>query len=111
MDIDHEAVIRQYYAAYRDTDKEALRATLTPDMKHLSEFGTHSDRDAMIEQIWPSVGQTWADDLRVFGEAPDFMVRYRVVGGERPSRNMAESLRFEGDRIAEIEVFVGREVE
>ena len=104
-------VIKRYYQAYKDADKESLRETLTADLTHVSVFATYKNRDKMIEEVWPSVGQTWADNLQIFGAYPEFMVRYKVVGGERKSRNMSEYIRFEGDKITEIEVYMGRELE
>lgn len=104
----YNRIIRQYYQSYKDADKEALRETLTADMKHTSDFATYTDRDAMIEEIWLAVGHTWAEDLRIFGSHPAFMVRYRVVGGDRPARSMAEYIRFDGEKITEIEVYMGR---
>lgn len=90
---------------------EAPLEVTTADLAHVNEFGTYKDRDAMLDEIWPGVGKSWTEDLQIFGRHPDFMVRYRVVGGERPPRNMAEHIHFEGDGIAAIEVFIGREAE
>ena len=39
------------------------------------------------------------------------MVRYEVTGEGRPATAMAEYIRFEGDKIAEIEVYTGRELD
>lgn len=102
--------IKRYYQCYRDRDMETLRKLLTPDLHHVSSFAEYHDRDKMLEAIWPTVGRSWAVNLEVFGEGPEFMVRYQVSSEERPSVNMAEYLRFDGDRISEIEVYVGREV-
>lgn len=107
----YRQTIKQYYQSFKDADKEALREILTPDFKHISDFATYTNRDEMIEEIWPAVGQTWAEDLQIFGSHPEFMVRYKVVGGERPSQNQSNYIRFEGDKITEIEVFMGRELE
>ncbi|NIR66739.1 MAG: hypothetical protein GWN00_31740 [Aliifodinibius sp.] len=104
-------VIREYYRCYKEADKETLRDILTTDFQHKSEFTIYSNRDEMIEEIWPHVGKSWAENLQIFGTHPEYMVRYKVVGGDRPPRNMAEYIRFEADKIAEIEVFVGRELE
>ena len=105
--------IARYYDAFRTRDLEGLRALLTADFHFKSGFGEFRDRDAMLEAIWPSVGQTWATNLRVFGDGPELVVLYEhenAPGVERPPMTMAEYVRFDGDRIAEIEVFVGRPV-
>ena len=106
----HDA-IHQYYRAYRDRDRAALERLLAADFHFRSPFGEYRDREVMLEQIWPYVGQTWATNIRIFGEGPEFVVLYEhenAPGMTRRSAVMAEYVRFEGDRIAEIEVFVGR---
>ncbi|MGF1670907.1 MAG: hypothetical protein ACFCU6_10685 [Balneolaceae bacterium] len=108
--MNHRKIIEDYYLSYKKRDRDKLRNILTPGFRHISEFAVHTDRDRMIEEIWPHVGQSWSEDLQIFGDYPEFMVRFKVVGGDRPSRSMAEYIRFEGDKIAEVEVFMGREL-
>jgi ketosteroid isomerase-like protein len=111
--MNHRAIIERYFRAFRERDLEGLRAILTPDFHHVSSFGEWRDRDAMLQAIWPGVGQSWAVNLQVFGEAPEFVVRYHhesLPGSGRPPMDMAEFVRFAGDKIAEIEVYVGREL-
>ena len=111
--MDHRQIIQDYYRAVRERDREGLRSILTPDFRHVSRFGEWRDRDAMLEAIWPGVGQSWAANLQIFGEAPEFIVRYQhesLPGVQRPPMSMAEFIRFEGDNIAEIEVYFGREL-
>ena len=109
----HRQIIEGYYRAFRERDREGLRSILTPDFHHVSSFGEWRDRDAMLEAIWPGVGQSWAANLQIFGEAPEFMVHYQhesPPGAQRPLMSMAEFIRFDGDQIAEIEVYIGREL-
>lgn len=108
--MDHRELIERYYRCFRERDLDGLRALLTPDFHHVSSFGEHFDRDEMLAAIWPSVGRSWARDLSIFGEAPEFMVRYTVESDQRPSMSMAEYIRFAGAQISEIEVYLGREV-
>jgi hypothetical protein len=104
--MDHHAAIRDYYRCYAERDREGLERLLAPDFHHISPFGLYDNRDRMLDEIWPHVGPTWAVDIRIFGAAPEFMVRYRHAG-ERTGA-LAEYIRFDGDKIAEIEVFIGR---
>ena len=111
--MDHRDAIERYYRAFRERDRETLRELLTPDFHHVSAFAEWRDRDAMLEAIWPEVGRAWAVNLEIFGAPPRFMVRYdyewEAGASHRPAR-MAELVRFEGERIAEIEVYVGRDM-
>jgi hypothetical protein len=111
--MDYKTAIEKYYRAYRDRDRESLRNLLTPDFRFSSSFGDYDERDRMLESIWPGVGRSWATRLRIIGEGPEFVVLYEhenAPGVERPILRMAEYVRFAGDRIAEIEVFVGRAI-
>jgi hypothetical protein len=112
--MDFHSAIQSYYQAFRDRDLACLRSLLTPDFHFVSSFGEYRERDVMLDEIWPAVGQTWATNLRVFGEGPEFVVVYEhenAPGVQRPPMRMAEYLRFQGEQIAEIEVFVGRPLE
>jgi hypothetical protein len=100
----HRRAIESYYRAFRERDRHALERLLTPDFHHVSPFGIYTERDSMLDAIWPSVGQHWAEDIEIYGQAPHYMVRYRHSTGAE----MAEYVRFEGDCIAEIRVYMGR---
>ena len=96
--------IRAYFQAFRDADRGSLERLLVEDFRHISPWGVHEQRDRMLDEIWPSVGQHWAEDIAIYGEGPDYLVRYRHSTGTA----MVEHFRFEGERIAEVEVFAGR---
>lgn len=109
--MDYRKAIECYYCAYRDRDRESLSSLLTPDFHFVSSFGEYHDRDAMLDEIWPAVGRTWATRLRIFGQEPEFVVLYEhasAADADRGGMAMAEYIRFEGEQIAEIEVFQGR---
>jgi hypothetical protein len=109
--MDYHAAIHRYYRAFRERDRDALQSALTPDFHFVSAFGEFRERDVMLDAIWPSVGQAWATNLRIFGDGPEFVVLYEhetLPGAERPPMAMAEHLRFEGELLARVEVFIGR---
>ena len=102
--MNQRAAIESYFRAFRERDRSALEALLTPDFRHSSPYGCFDDRDRMLDEIWPSVGEHWAEDVVIYGDGSEHMVRYRHSTGGL----MAEHFRFEGDRIAEVEVYFGR---
>jgi hypothetical protein len=106
--MDKHEIIAEYYRCYRDRDLEALRAILTANFCHISSFAEYTDRDAMLAAIWPAVGQSWARDLQIIGDGSEFVARFVVESKERPPQRMAEYIRFEGDRITEVETYLGR---
>lgn len=107
--LDYHASIKQYYRGFKDRDRAMIQAVLAPDFRFVSSFGEFNGRDAMLDAIWPSVGQTWATNLRIFGEGPEFVVLYEHANavGAQPAMTMAEHFKFDGDHVAMIEVFVG----
>jgi hypothetical protein len=104
--MDHEAAIRSYYRCFQERDRFELERLLTPDFRHMSPFGLLEDRDSMLDQIWPAVGRSWATDIQIFGQGSEYLVRYPHAG--EASGTMAKYVRTDGERIAEIHVFVGR---
>jgi hypothetical protein len=111
--MDYRQAIERYCRAFRERNRASLQSLLTSEVHFVSSFGEYSDRDVMLDQIWPAVGQAWATHLRIFGDGPEFVVLYEqegAPGAQRFLMSMAEYIRFEGEQIAEIEVFVGRPV-
>lgn len=105
--MDQRRIIEEYYRCFRERDQDPLHEILTSDFHHVSSFAEYQDREVMLRDIWPMVGQSWACELQIFGDGPEYMVRYRLDSRVRPATNMAEYIRFEGDQISEIEVFLG----
>lgn len=104
--MEYHQAIRDYFDCYKEQNKERLRALLVKDFRYVSVFGEWTDRDAMIEAIWPAVtGRIYATNIEIYGDSPEFLVRY-VHGGDS-SAHIAEYVRFEGEKIAEIEVYFG----
>lgn len=102
--MDRRAAVHAYFQAFRDRDRAALERLLTRGFLHQSPFGRYDDRDRMLDEIWPAIGRHWAEDIEIYGDGAELMVRYRHSTGSL----MAEHFRFDGDRIAAVEVYVGR---
>ena len=105
--MDEVAAIRAYYDCFKERDREGLERLLAPGCRHVSPFAVHEDRDRMLDEIWPAVGQSWAVDLEVFGSGPEYVTCYRHAADG--ATRMAEYIRFEGSQIAEIKVFISSE--
>ena len=103
--MDHENLILDYYRCFKNRDRKRLEELLVDDFIHLSPYGRFQGRDSMLDTIWPEVGKTHAEGFEIFGKSPEFMVRYRHCSDGSP--RLAEWIRFDGDRIKEIEVYLG----
>jgi hypothetical protein len=101
-------LIAEYYRCFHDRDLEGLRALLTPDFRHTSSYAIYSNRDAMLAEIWPAVGKSWARDFQIIGGGSEFVARFVVGSNEKPPVRLAEYIRLEGEKIAEVETYVGR---
>jgi ketosteroid isomerase-like protein len=99
-------IIKEYYRCFSEKDKAPLYQILSPDFKHISPFAEYNDRDKMIEEIWPYVGQAIPTNLEIFISERGYMVKFKNVGAFEKS--MAEYIEFNGNRIAKIEVFAGK---
>ena len=98
--------ILDYYRCFKDRDRDRLVEILVENFKHVSPYGRYEERDSMLDAIWPHVGKTRGSEFQVFGTGPEYMVRYRHEG--KTSALLSEWIRFEGERIAQIEVYLGR---
>lgn len=104
----HAETIREYYRCYKDRDRETLERLLTPDMVHASPWATYRDRDAMLNEIWPYVGKTWAVNIEVFSNGDDYIVTYQhdsEPGADKHPGTMVERIHFSGERIDRIDVY------
>lgn len=99
-------IIAEYYRCFAEMDREPLNRILTEDFQHRSPFGDYEGRDAMLDTIWPTVGNSKAVDIKIFGEGDTYMVKYRVTGAYEKS--MAEYIEFREGRMSYVEVFIGK---
>lgn len=104
--MDQRDLIRDYFRCFADNDRARLEELLMPGFVHTSPHGVFGDRDSMLDAIWPSVetNARRAVDIEVFGDGPEYAVRYHHEGN--PTRTV-EMFRFHGDRIAAVDVYLG----
>ena len=103
-----DETIRLYYKCMGEKIKDPLYLILQPDMVFTSQYAVYNDRDKMIEDIWPNVGRTKAEELDIFGTGDKYMVKYKIKGERNMA--MAEYIEFRDDRISRIEVYIGFEL-
>ena len=107
-DSDRRERVKQYYDCYARGDRETLTTLLVKPLSFTSSYAEYDDRDSMLDAIWPHVAQNTntTANLEIFGMGDRLMVKYDLVGSGVAS--MCEFIRFSGQKIAAIEVFVGK---
>jgi ketosteroid isomerase-like protein len=104
-------LVRRYYAAWATDDRATLETLLTDDFTFTSPDDNRIDKTAYWEKCWPgSENILHYAFLNLLTDANAALVRYECTlqDGSR-FRNM-EYLRLEGGKIAEIDVYFGRDV-
>lgn len=100
------------YRAFESKDRVAFEALLSDDFRFSSPRDDRIDRTVYFERCWPN-----SDKLKNFvlenvvAQGDDVFVRYvaeRVADGGR-FRNI-EFLRTAGGKVAEVEVYFGRDL-
>jgi ketosteroid isomerase-like protein len=101
--------VRALYAAYIDGRKESASAMLTADFTFSSPQDDHIDRQAYFERCWPEPPPFTAMEIEYLGLSGDeAMVRYRAVKRDGGAFRNVETLRFQGEKLAAVEVYFGR---
>jgi ketosteroid isomerase-like protein len=102
---------RRYFAAYETKDRAVLDGLLSDDFTFTSPRDDHIGRAAYFERCWPNSANVRTIAIEKLCEhGPDVFIRYRqelLTGAE--FRNM-ELLRFEGGKLAEVDVYFGRTI-
>ena len=109
---DRLALIRRYYQAYENDDRQAIEQLLQPDFTFTSPSPDDDriDRNTYFERCWPP-----HMDIRSFAlldvcaDANGALVRYRADQFTGPGFANVERFEFSGDQIMHVEVYFGRE--
>ncbi len=103
-------MVRALYAAYVDGRKDIVGTMLTADFTFSSPRDDHIDRETYFRRCWPEPPPFTAMEIEYLGIAGDeAVVRYRAVKRDGGAFRNMEALRFEGDRLASVEVYFGRD--
>ena len=99
----------RYFAAYATGDRRGIEALLTPDFTFTSPHEGQLDRAAYVERCWALAGTCEYHDLKsqVVTDNECFVL-YETKSKSGDVQRNVELLRFKGDRLASVEVFLGR---
>ena len=104
-------LVRKYFAAYETKDRAVVDGLLSDDFTFTSPRDDHIGKAAYLARCWPNSANVRTIAIeKLCEQGPDVFVRYRqelLTGAE--FRNI-ELLRFEGGKLAEVDVYFGRTI-
>lgn len=101
-------LVRRCYRAYETRDREVLEGLLAPGFTFTSPIDDRIDRAAYFTRCWPNHESVLRFDLEILTEIGDEVcARYTGYSKDGSTSKNTEFFRFEGDRIAEVQVFFG----
>jgi ketosteroid isomerase-like protein len=102
-------LVHTYFAAFVTGDRRGIEALLTPDFTFTSPSEDLIDRATYIERCWALAGTFEYHDLRsTFVANDECVVLYESKSTSGNVQRNVELLRFRGNRLASVEVFMGR---
>jgi hypothetical protein len=102
---------RGCYRAYIAGRRDLMAAAITEDFTFSSPQDDHIDRNTYFERCWPEKPPFRAIDIEHLVLDGDVaIIGYRAEKLDGGAFRNVELMRFEGDRIAEINVYFGRNV-
>lgn len=109
IDKQRSDTIRGLYAAYIAGRKDIVGAMLTEDFTFSSPHDDHIDRARYFERCWPKEPVFRGFDIELLViEGDEAVVRYRAEKLDGTRFRNVEIFRFEGESIASVNVYFGR---
>ena len=101
-------VIRRYYAAYENKDRQAIEVLLADDFRFSSPRDDHIDRTAYLQRCWPNNERIHAFHIeRLFVDGSEAFVLYLLEPTIGPTFRNTEFFRTAGGQVKEVEVYFG----
>jgi ketosteroid isomerase-like protein len=106
---DRLALTRDMYRAYETGDRSIAEALLPADFTFSAPPDVGIDRATYFERCWPNAGNIDAFTFVRLAEVGDdeVLVTYEATRGDGTRFRNTEVLTFTGDRIREVEVYFG----
>jgi SnoaL-like domain len=103
---------RDLYVAFATADRETFERLLTADFRFSSPVDVGLDRQGFFERCWPGAGQGQEFEfVRLVESGDEVIVTYEMRRADGGRGRNTEILTFDGDRVREVEVYFGWNVE
>ena len=105
-------IARDLYRAFAAGDREAIERILAPNLRFHSPPDPDLDRAGYFERCWPHSGNgSEFEFLRTVESGEELIVTYLGTRPDGSRFRNTEILTFEGNRVAEVEVYFGWDLE
>jgi ketosteroid isomerase-like protein len=106
--INRERIARETYGAYESGNREMLAKHLAPDFRFFSPADVGIDLLAYWVRCWPNAETIAAFDFkRIIEHGEEVVVTYEATKTDGKRFRNTEILTFDGEKIAEAEVYFG----
>ena len=104
--------VRDLYRAFAAGDRGSVEAILADDLRFSSPYDVGLDREGYFERCWPGAGQGQEFDfVRVLEVGDEVIATFEQTRSDGTRARNTEVFTFDGDRISEVEVYFGWNVE
>jgi ketosteroid isomerase-like protein len=109
---DRLELARAAYRAYESEDRELIESLLADDLTFYSPPDPGIDRERYFERCWPNAGTIHSFEfVRLIEAGDEVVVTYESTKADGDRFRNTEVLTFEGDRIKQVEVYFGWDLE
>jgi ketosteroid isomerase-like protein len=110
--VDIPDLVHRYYSAWETKNRQILEGLLSDDFTFSSPRDDRISRAAFFDKCWPNSEKIRARTIeKLFEQDSEAFVRYRLQLRNGAQFRNTELLRFEGGKIAEVDVYFGRTIE
>ena len=101
-------LIRKYYSAYEQKDRNAIEPLLTEDFSFSSPHDDHIDKATYFSRCWPNSERIRAFHIeKLFGQGNEAFVLYELEPLRGAKCRNTEFFRIKGSKIREVQVYFG----
>jgi ketosteroid isomerase-like protein len=101
-------VVRAYFGAYENEDREVAETLLADDFTFTSPNDDAIDKATYFERCWPDSDSRRDQNIEsIFVEGNKAFVTYRCATANGKSFRNTEFLTFRGERISSVNVYFG----
>lgn len=101
-------IAHSMYRAFAAGEREVVEAALAPDLTFHSPPDPELDREGYFEKCWPGSGnRNEFEFVRTIEAGDEVVVTYEATRVDGSRFRNTEVLTFDGERIAEVEVYFG----